>query len=201
MDGQFGSTDVDELGFPPDFGPSQAAGGSLGSNVAAPQAGDLATQVPFNAPCSSQNGQTFCESIAMLANPTDDPLRIVFAATLVPDGLLGQDWSMSFGSKTLGGTSNVTVDFSVDGTTYGNAQVFGFTTGDIARTADFSAVSGDLVSTVYLRFTFDAVSGNEPLIDNVAIFAASTQPIPEPGTAMLLMTGLLGLGLSGRRRS
>lgn len=198
MNGQFGSSNVDEAEFPPVFGPSQATGGSLTSNLNAPQTGSPVGQVAFDAPCGSQNGQTYCQEVAMLANPFAN-LNIVFAATLLPDGLLGQDWTLSFAGKTLGGSQNVTIDFSLDGTTYGNAVNRTLTTTDAAFNVDFSAVPSDLVSTAYMRFTFNSVAGNEPLIDNVAILAGSTQLVPEPGTAMLLLTGLLGLGMTGRR--
>jgi hypothetical protein len=39
------------------------------------------------------------------------------------------------------------------------------------------------------------------VIDNLAISAGSTSPVPEPGTALLLALGLAGLGASARRRA
>ena len=200
MNGQFGSTNVDEDGFPPAFGPSQASGGSLTSNAAAPQTGTPAGAIAFDGPCSAQNGQANCQDLAMLANEFEG-LNIVFRATLLPDGLLGQDWKLSFAGKTLGGSSIVTIDFSLDGTTYVGAVQRTLTTTDSAFSVDFSAVPSDLVSAAFIRLGFDAAFGSEPLIDNLAVTVESTQPIPEPGTAMLLLTGLLGLGISGRRRA
>ena len=199
MNGQFGSTNVDEMAFPPAFGPSQATGGSLTTNTTAPQTGTPPGAVAFDAPCANHQVGPYCQEVAMLANPFTN-LNIVFKATLLPDSLLGQDWKLSFAGRTLGGTSIVTIDFSLDGIVYGNATTRNLNTTDTAFSVDFSAVAGDLVSAAYMRLSFNAATGNEPLIDNLAITVESTQPIPEPGTAMLLLTGLLGLGISGRRR-
>jgi hypothetical protein len=60
---------------------------------------------------------------------------------------------------------------------------------------------------VFLRFDFSGnwdplVSGDVtgiPKIDNVSI-SANVNAIPEPGTVVLLMSGLAGLAAVGRRR-
>jgi hypothetical protein len=139
----------------------------------------------------------------MVASPTGGgPLQIVFQASLVPDGLLGEDWMVSFAGRTLAaGTSDVTIDFSTDGVTYTGATIRQLTAVDSAFSVDFSAVLGDLTADAYIRLAFAPVAGSLPVIDNLAISAGSTSPVPEPGTALLLALGLAGLGASARRRA
>jgi hypothetical protein len=197
MNGQHGSTNIDEDGFPPAFGPSQATGGSLTQNEAAPQTGTPPGAITFNGPCSAQNGQANCQELAMVANGS---VNIVFQATLASAGLLGQDWSVTFGGRTLGGNSDVTIEFSLDGLVYTNLSSEQLGTSEETVSRSFAAVPDDLVSTAYIRLGFNSLFGSEAVIDNLAIAVAETQPIPEPGTAMLLGMGLLGLGMSGRCR-
>jgi hypothetical protein len=202
LNGANGSSSFDVDGSPPVFSPTQVLG-SLLSNQAAPTlSGTPPGAIGFNGPCGGQDGQSFCEATnAMVAQPFGgNPLNIVFEATLGPEAMLGEDWIVSFGGRTLasGGSSSVTVDFSTDGVTYGNSQVFAFTGVDTLFTADFSAVANDQSESAFFRFAFNATAGNLPVIDNVAI---NGTVVPEPTTLSLLAIGLAGLALSGRRRA
>jgi hypothetical protein len=202
LNGANGSTAIDVDGSPPLFAPAQSLG-SLLSNQNAPLAfGTPAGAIGFNGPCTGQDGQSFCEATnAMVASPTGGgPLQIVFQASLAPDGMLGEDWMVSFAGRTLSaGNSTVTVDFSTDGVTYTGATMRTLTGVDSPFTVDFSAVLGDLSANAYIRLAFTPVAGSLPVIDNVAISAGNV--VPEPGTALLLALGLAGLGASGRRRA
>ena len=203
LNGSHGSTAIDVDGSPPLFAPSQSLG-SLSSNQNSPLAfGTPVGAIGFNGPCGGQDGQAFCEATnAMVASPTGGgPLRVVFQASLVPDGMLGQDWMVSFAGRTLtAGTSDVTIDFSTDGVTYTGATIRQLTAVDSVFSVDFSAVLGDTVASAYVRLAFQPVAGSLPLIDNVAISATPTV-IPEPGTAFLLALGLMGLGATRRRHA
>jgi hypothetical protein len=199
IDGSNGSSSFDLDGSPPAFSPTQSLG-SLVSNQSAPTlSGTPVGAIGFNGPCGNQNGQSFCEvTNAMVANPlAGGPLRVVFEASLSPDAVVGEDWIVSFGGRTLSaGSSIVTIDFSTDGTTYGNALQRTLTAVDSLFTADFSSVANDSTANAFIRFAFDAVAGSLPVIDNVAI---NGTVVPEPGTFFLLGLGLTGLALSGRR--
>ena len=92
--------------------------------------------------------------------------------------------------------------FSLDGQNYNSLATAALTTND---TPYSYAINANGATQLYLRFDF---SGNwDPLgagtftgipkIDNVSI---SANVIPEPGTVVLLLSGLAGLAAVGRRR-
>ena len=73
--------------------------------------------------------------------------------------------------------------------------------------ADYTAPSGDLV-TLGLNLAADTIAGDFTLFDvpfqgQVTLFgvlaAVNPQQVPEPGTMLLLGSGILGLAFMGRR--
>jgi hypothetical protein len=197
FDGNHGSTDVDENGFPPDFGPTanSPAGGSLASNLGAPENGVPAGDVPFDTHnVLAAEGQDYQNYLAMTAIGA---LDIVFEATLASAGLTGWDWQISFGAQTFSGDETaVTVEFSTDGIDYAS---FGSVTVDANDTPFLVNLGADVTDTAYVRLGLDpsTLTGGQPVIDNVAIVAT----IPEPSTGLLIALGLAGLGAFGRRHA
>jgi len=49
-----------------------------------------------------------------------------------------------------------------------------------------------------VRLNFGSPASGQAIIDNLTI-SATTTPIPEPGTAAMLLLGLAGLAVTGRR--
>jgi hypothetical protein len=197
FDGNHGSTNVDENGFPPVFTPTAVApgGASLASNLGAPQNGVPAGDVPFDTHnVLDAEGQDYQNYLAMTAT---SELDIVFEATLVSAGLTGFDWQLSFGAQTFSGDeTEVTIEFSTDGITYAS---FGSVIVDANDTPFLVDLSSDITDQAFVRLGFDpsSLTGGQPVIDNVAILAV----IPEPSTAFLLAIGLVGLGAFGRRHA
>jgi hypothetical protein len=188
LDGQFGSTNT-PLDFSTDpFVPSAAAGGSLTSNKTTPAGADFDS---FSILLSE--GQPFANPFAMAAIGA---ATVVFEADLVSVPQIGSDWSISFGGKTFSGTSTVGIAFSTDGVTFNPFGSVNLTAVDTL----FNVVLGTATSEhAFVRLSFDP-SGGQPFIDNLAISANLTS-VPEPGTAALLLTGLVGLARIGHRRA
>lgn len=174
-DGLYGSTEVTTLGD--ELTPIE---GSLVSNLFA--ADSTLTQVSLE-PISSQ-------------------LSIVFNATL--GSRTGNDWQLDFGGQTVKATNDMNIFFSLDGQAYSLLGTAAITRND---TPYHFAMNANGASQVFLRFDFSGnwdplVSGDVtgiPKIDNVSI-SANVNAIPEPGTVVLLMSGLAGLAAVGRRR-
>jgi hypothetical protein len=106
-------------------------------------------------------------------------------------------WSVTLGGQTVGGSQSVGVDFSTDGVSYSPVGSFMFTTTDTAFSAALGAGPSPMA---FLRLNFGSQANGQALLDNVTILA-DTVPVPEPGTAAMLLLGLAGLAINGRRRS
>ena len=195
FNGDHGSTDVDENGFPPAFGPTANApgGASLASNLGAPLNGVPGNDVAFDAhTILDLEGQDYQTYLAMTAV---SELDIVFEADLTSAGLRAFDWQIAFGAQTFSGDeTEITIEFSTDGISYAS---FGSVTVDANDTPYLVSLGSDLTDQVFVRLGFDpsSLTGGQPVIDNVTIGAT----IPEPGTALLLALGLVGLGAFRQR--
>ena len=193
FNGDHGSTDVDENGFPPAFGPTANApgGASLASNLGAPLNGVPVNDVAFDAhTILDLEGQEFQTYLAMTATTN---LYVVFKAD--PPVAL-RDWSISFGAQTFSGNeTEVEVEFSTDGisyTSYGSVIV---DANDTPYTVDLAT---GFTSLGFVRLGFDPSSqtGGQPVIDNVAIVAAlpGAQPVPSVSFGGLAVLAGLMLG-------
>ena len=110
INGQKGSSTTDyEFGFPAEFA---ASAGDLVNNKTRPV---LAGGISQFETCSASDGQAFCLPLKMRAIAS---VNVVFEATLAPDGLLGEDWMLSFGGRTESTSQNVSVEFSTDATNW-----------------------------------------------------------------------------------
>lgn len=186
IDGQFGSTNTLLTGdvFVPS--PSATAQGNLVSNQGAPAGVDFSSQVLA--------GQTFINPFTMT---TQAPFVVVFEADLMGVPEQGTNWSISLGGKTNTGSSLVAIEFSntgADGSfvSFGNVN---FTAVDTPFTVNLGAAQSD---KAYVRLSFNGTPGVAPFLDNLAFNATL---VPEPATAALMLVGLAGLALAGRRRA
>lgn len=127
-------------------------------------------------------GQVFQQ---LLALTTDGPSEIVFEATGAP---AGEDWVVSFGGKTISGTSTVGVAFSTDGSSFVPVGNVNLTTAEQAVSLPLGTNPG---TTGFVQLSLDDSMG-QPIIDNVAV--------PEPGFGSLLLAGVGGLSVLFRRR-
>ena len=147
-------------------------------------------------------GQDFRNVLKM--RPLLDLVQIVFEARVSSLGLgsTGQDWEIAFASNVnTSGTASVGVEWSTDGILYTAVASEAIDTTDELITR---AVAGQISDNIYWRLTFDR-SGTGATgaaqFDNVTISAGTVTIVPEPGTAALLVLGLAGLGVAGRRRA
>jgi hypothetical protein len=184
MDGQFMSSDVDAGSGTEPFIPLT---GSLVSNLSAPLLVDFDAHSVLDS-----EGQGFESFLGMTAR---DAVEIVFAADLSTVADVGSEWSISFGGKTLSGTSSVGISFSTDGNSYAG---FGSVDLDAVDKLYSVALGTDVSNLAFVKLSFNPSGNDQPVIDNVAI-SGTLAPIPEPSTALLVLGGLLGLGVAGRR--
>ncbi len=190
INGQFGSTAI----IPSGLNDEQIlpTPGSLASNLNAPVTAP--GRVPFDSLSILQaEGQIFANELALTALA---PASVVFQAHLGAAAFNGSNWLVSFAGKTFGGTSTVGVEFSTDGVTYTSAGSASLTTNDTPFSVNLGAVSSHSAS---VRLNFSNLSG-QPIIDNLAINGTLTA-VPEPGTMLLIGSGLAGLQIFGRRRA
>ncbi|MCA9511388.1 MAG: PEP-CTERM sorting domain-containing protein [Myxococcota bacterium] len=188
MDGTYGSTDVTPLldTFAETFQPFD---GSLSSGLTTP------FPIPFDShTVLASEGQTF-QNFLSLAPNFGEQGSVVFEAAL--GSLLGDTWSLSFGGLAFGGTgaSQALVEVAFDGGAYssvGNANLTGV---DTLFSFNLGATAAN---SVQVRLSLDSTS-TISMIDNVAISAGNV--VPEPGTGLLVTSGLLGLAAMGRRRN
>lgn len=191
LNGQFGSTNVQAGSGAETLLPTASVGGSLASNLTAPIADGFPLQ--FDVFTTLQNeGQTFAESLAMIAPGAGS---VVFGIDLTST-LPGLDWSVSFGARTFAGTESIGIEFSTNGVDFDFVGSVNLTTIDSPFVV---GLGSELTNQAFVKFVFDAPEGpNQAIFDNVAVSATL---IPEPGTALLLLTGLAGIAAHSRRRA
>lgn len=193
IDGAYGS-----FATPLDFAdPFAAFAPSLTSNASQAFLG-------FGSPaaCTQQQIESMpaanCSDFSMTTSQT---LAVVFEAKPGASNPLqaGENWSISFAAKmATGAGQSITVEFSPDGSGYVTVGTANLTALDTAYT--FAAPAG-ISANGFFRLTLSSVALTaQPQLDNVGI-AAGLVLVPEPGTAMLLLAGLVGLTRAGSRRS
>ncbi len=87
---------------------------------------------------------------------------------------------------------------SVASSSYVPEMVLSFSTFSPAFLAKRSRIGSG--RTIYNGFLFDELNNGVPLIENEVSFLLGTSQVPEPGTLVLLCTGLAGIGLAAWRR-
>jgi hypothetical protein len=154
-----------------------------------------------------EEGQTYASLLGMTAT---DAVDAVFKADLGTD--YANFWRVSFGGKVVSGggddggtldcdpdgatecTTSVEVWFSDDGSSYDSYGTVDLTAEDQRFSVDledFASPEG------YVRLSLGpGGDGSLPIIDNVAVEAI---PVPEPGTTLLLVAGVVGLLALPRR--
>lgn len=190
IDGTFGSVDTPLDGTDP-FNPLTP---SLVSNVTRP---DAVAGLNFNSggACNVlvNEGQDFCNNNAMIASAATS---VAFAADLASIPEAGSNWLLSFAGKTISGTATIQVEFSTNGVDFNVISTEQLTTVD---TLFEVALGGTASEQGIVRLSFD-VSNGLALIDNLAL-DADLATVPEPGVMALALSGLVGLGIYGRRRA
>lgn len=191
INGAHGSTAVDPFGSAPAVTPIFP---SLASNLNAPTVSGIPGALPFDSlTVLIDQGQQFANTLSMGAQAA---ASMVFQATLASDPRTGTDWGITFGGKTLTGTSVINVSYSLDGVSYGAGTNVDLDTNDTPFSVAFGPITADVL---YVRLNLNPANG-VPLIDNVSLNANLIAGVPEPGMAVLLGLGL-ALVAGVRRRS
>lgn len=142
----------------------------------------------------TSEGQTYADYLRMRAQSAVD---VVFMADLSSSAYLGSAWEVAFGGQTdgLATTANVGVAWSTDGVNFTNVGTAGLSNTDALYSYSLSPANSN---DMWVRLSFD--NSGWGTIDNLSINAILA-PVPEPGTALLLGAGLLGLAGFGRKRA
>jgi len=157
----------------------------------------------------TENGFTVATSAGQFfaAQSFGNPIPSIFAGPAgggpTADSLLltragGGDFS--FDTFDLSANNGVT-QYTLTGT-LGGAPVFSVSSSLSPPLSGFAfstitpGTNADIVDAVTLAFTTAGTSFN---VDNIAV-APANAPVPEPASLALLGTGLLGLGMIGRRK-
>jgi len=136
-----------------------------------------------------EEGQIFTELMSLTLSGGAD--SVVFMADLSGETESDTGWKATFGGTSLGGDSEVTVEFSTDGSSYTTIDTVTLDETDQEFPFDLGARVGD---EAYVRLTLDPSLGGQPVIDNMTI------ALPEPGSTLGLMMGFTTLlGLARRR--
>ena len=138
----------------------------------------------------AEGGQENGNLLGYIAN---DDLAVVFSGDLSSAGLVANDWFINLGANIASGSGSIGVEFSTDGTTYSPVDTFNLSAVETEFTSLTVTTPSDS-ATGFFRLNLPSGAN----IDNIAVFA---EPIPEPGTALLVLTGLVGLSHASRRRS
>ena len=184
IDGSFGSFDT-PLDFADPFVPTF---GNLNSN----QGNTLSPGMNFSNTSLAADGQVVTDDNRMVHT---QQLASVFEADLSSVPELGSDFVFEFGGILEAGTS--TGSILVEVSTNGGAS---FSTAGTADLTDSDALysfalGGTNLNGILVRITADGGTA----IDNATISA--TLAVPEPGTLLLGLFGIAGLGVFGRRRN
>lgn len=157
----------------------------------------------FGSPAACTQGQVEgmpnanCNTVAMtsIAN-----VSVVFDA--LPGALnpltWGDTWTVRFAGKMVtNNTSSIGVSYSTDGVNYSSVGTALLNTID---TLYSFALPAGLAQKIFVKLDIQASDAVVPAIDNLGI-GANLVLVPEPGTALLLGAGLIGLARAGNRRS
>ena len=163
--------------------------GSLVSNVDQAQ-----QQFGSQAACTIQQLEQMpfanCQDFAMGAF---GPASIVFAADRSTAPSLSGEWLVSFAGRTLSeGSTQVAVQFSADGSSFGSAGTATITGADTKFTVPLGGGSADVA---YVRLVFpQPADGAQVLIDNLGI------AVPEPSHGAFVAAAALVALFRARRR-
>jgi hypothetical protein len=161
-----------------------------------PTAGNLAPNQPQgpynNYSVLANEGQVNTNDLAMLAVSATS---IVFESDLRGVPQIGNDYQLSLAGRSTSGSGAIGVEFSSDGTVFVSIGSFALT-GSAALLQSAIQTLGSASDRAFFKLTLSQGA----VIDNVGI-SANLTTVPEPTTALLLATGLLGLARIGRRRA